>query len=392
MITCGTQIVSGSTGGGGASAPAGTGVVTASGGAFVDPVASAATTRTTLGLGGAAVLAVGTSAGTVAAGDDSRITGAIAASLLTTRGDIITRGASAPQRLAIGANGYVLTSDGTDAAWAAAGGGGSGNATSIQGVAVDATAPTAGQAVVYDGTKYIPTTVSGALPARRTPVDANSRLRWEFQGSSGTLTNTGTLGSAGDLTAGGTTVRAVQKPASTIGLGISTLATSASQATGAAGQTVGTTAVTLWAIFTLDTVPGGAVPIICRDFNVSGWAAPYVAAALFASPTSVFSAFSISGTYRDATASVTWTAGAQYVVVATYDGATIRTYRNGALVASGAYAGSVTWGSGSPLWHVGGNGNSEYSAITALQAGAEQAVWSASDIATHYVRAIGNLQ
>jgi hypothetical protein len=57
MITCGTQVVSGSTGGG-ASAPAGTGVVTATGGAFVDPVASAATTRATLGLGDAAVAAL----------------------------------------------------------------------------------------------------------------------------------------------------------------------------------------------------------------------------------------------------------------------------------------------------------------------------------------------
>lgn len=40
-------------------------------------VASAATSRTNLGLGGAAVLNVGTTAGTVAAGDDSRITGAL---------------------------------------------------------------------------------------------------------------------------------------------------------------------------------------------------------------------------------------------------------------------------------------------------------------------------
>lgn len=39
-------------------------------------LASAATARTNLGLGGAATLAVGTTAGTVAAGDDSRITGA----------------------------------------------------------------------------------------------------------------------------------------------------------------------------------------------------------------------------------------------------------------------------------------------------------------------------
>ena len=81
--------------------------------------ADAAAQRTALGLGGAAVLSVGTTAGTVAAGDDSRITGAIQSSLLTTRGDIITRGASAPQRLALGASSYVLTSDGTDAVWSA---------------------------------------------------------------------------------------------------------------------------------------------------------------------------------------------------------------------------------------------------------------------------------
>lgn len=38
--------------------------------------------------------------------------------LLTTRGDIITRGATLPQRLALGTSGYFLKSDGTDAVWA----------------------------------------------------------------------------------------------------------------------------------------------------------------------------------------------------------------------------------------------------------------------------------
>jgi hypothetical protein len=38
---------------------------------------------------------------------------------LTTRGDLLTLDASAnPTRIAIGTNGYVLTSNGTDAAWA----------------------------------------------------------------------------------------------------------------------------------------------------------------------------------------------------------------------------------------------------------------------------------
>lgn len=40
--------------------------------------------------------------------------------LLTTRGDIITRSASVPQRVALGASGLFLKSDGTDAAWSGA--------------------------------------------------------------------------------------------------------------------------------------------------------------------------------------------------------------------------------------------------------------------------------
>ena len=42
---------------------------------------------------------------------------------MTTRGDIIYKSASATTRLALGTNGQVLTSDGTDIAWAAASGG-----------------------------------------------------------------------------------------------------------------------------------------------------------------------------------------------------------------------------------------------------------------------------
>jgi hypothetical protein len=40
-------------------------------------------------------------------------------STMTTRGDLLTINSSVnPARIAIGANGYVLTSNGTDAAWA----------------------------------------------------------------------------------------------------------------------------------------------------------------------------------------------------------------------------------------------------------------------------------
>jgi len=37
--------------------------------------------------------------------------------VLTTRGDLLTRGAAANVRLGIGANGTMLRSDGTDASW-----------------------------------------------------------------------------------------------------------------------------------------------------------------------------------------------------------------------------------------------------------------------------------
>ena len=72
-------------------------------------LASASSARTNLGLGGAATLAVGTSAGTVAAGDDSRITGAVPASLVDAKGDLIAAtAADTVARVAVGTNGYVL--------------------------------------------------------------------------------------------------------------------------------------------------------------------------------------------------------------------------------------------------------------------------------------------
>ena len=51
-------------------------------------------------------------------------------SLLTTRGDVIRRGATAPERLALGTSGQALVSDGTDLVW------GSGSAGQLLGTAV----------------------------------------------------------------------------------------------------------------------------------------------------------------------------------------------------------------------------------------------------------------
>lgn len=72
--------------------------LTTAGRALLDD-ANAAAQRTTLGLGGAAVLGVGTTAGTVAAGDDSRIVGAVQSggALGTPSGGTLTNCAGLPE-------------------------------------------------------------------------------------------------------------------------------------------------------------------------------------------------------------------------------------------------------------------------------------------------------
>jgi hypothetical protein len=81
-------------------------------GSNLSDLASASTARTNLGLGGAATLNVGTSSSTVAAGDDSRITGALQKSTATTKGDLLAATGSATiTRLGVGTDGQVLTAD-----------------------------------------------------------------------------------------------------------------------------------------------------------------------------------------------------------------------------------------------------------------------------------------
>lgn len=102
------------------------GDITTAGKALLDD-ADASAQRTTLGLGGAAVLSVGTTAGTVAAGDDSRIAGA--AQKASNLSDLASA-STARTNLGLGSLATVADapSDGNtygrlNGAWAVAGGG-----------------------------------------------------------------------------------------------------------------------------------------------------------------------------------------------------------------------------------------------------------------------------
>lgn len=107
-----------------ATAVAGTALLKASN---LSDLANTTTARTNLGLGGAAVLGVGTAPGTVAAGNDSRILGSLQSSLVTAKGDLLAATAAGTvSRVGVGSDGQALVADSTQAAgvkWAGQSGG-----------------------------------------------------------------------------------------------------------------------------------------------------------------------------------------------------------------------------------------------------------------------------
>jgi hypothetical protein len=322
------------------------------------------------------------------------------ASPTLAEGDLIIRGASADERLAIGGAGKVLTSNGTTATWEV------GSPITAQGDLIigDALGAPIRLAKGADGKvlKAGATTVSWDDPPapsvdlaalmraqRRLAADAYTLLLYECDGASGDLVNTGTLGSAGNLTPGGTCARNVLSPASPIGRGILCNVASTTGAVGATGITVTGTALTVSVTVYVASWWNGDVPLIARNAGPT-WASPYLGFRTSfntggAIQTELHLASGHVSTYQFGHAA------GFYQIVTTYDGSTLRLYINGSLASSASNASTLNMGvnGAGGMWGLGMQGNGVGFNGLILRAQVLNTTWSADRVAEEWLRTVG---
>lgn len=226
---------------------------------------------------------------------------------------------------------------------------------------------------------------------RRQPASAVDRLLWECDGASGAVTNTGSLGSAGDLTAGASLVRNNISLVSTLGAGIYCDGTSTGQASGAAGviPTGASSSITAWCVAVVPSGWTGNQTLLARDYAVSGWAPPYIGIMLsLRGSTRAVAHVNGGGTYQSVDVSLASTSG-QLFIGLTYDGTTLSLWADGVLLGTAPASGAIDWG-GAGLWHLGANWSGEYFTGTILRAGVQQGVWTAARWREETLRTRGN--
>jgi len=234
-------------------------------------------------------------------------------------------------------------------------------------------------------------TVLDRLLALRRPA-GSSALLWECSEGASPLASTGSV-SCSLADAGAAQIGYTEALSPLAGTALRCTGASTSEVNGGAGvypSTATITAVTMWALVVLRTMPGSAGCVIARDYGAS-WSAPF-GAFVDILPNGVVRAFAPFGstpTYD------TVSSGANeveinrlHLVGATYDGSTLRVWVDGRQVASKSVDTPLTWGAAGS-WRLGANGGGNGLDGSILRAGVETSVWSQTAWATRYRKAIG---
>lgn len=270
------------------------------------------------------------------------------------------------------------------------GGGGSLPTTDFANVLSGATASRIA-ATTSGGAGALITSDAALWSNRRPPASANTRLLWECDGTSGAVANTGSLGSSGNLTAGGALARNSISLVSTLGAGIYCDGTSTGQAVGAAGviPTGASSSITAWVSAVVPSGWSGNQTLLARDYAASGWAPPYIGIMLsLRGGSRAVAHVNGGGTYAAADIGLASSSG-QLFIGLTYDGTTLSLWADGVLLGTAGASGAIDWGTGGK-WHLGANESGEYFTGTILRAGVEQGVWDAARWRQETLRARGN--
>lgn len=296
---------------------------------------------------------------------EALIAAAIPASTLTTRGDLLRRGASAAERVAIGAAGTRLRSDGTDPVW---------SEPDVVCTAAEL-ATTYAPSVVLRGVIAYTTDTLSTYVCRRTAASTYAwllidypqitepttqpLLRYKLDEAVGatTVVNSGSASSANLTLTGSAYAFGV---ATGLPYGLRCYPTASNYATGAtAVQPAYPITVRAWLYCIGFTV--AYAKVLYKAYNAAAWSAPEGNGLTF--PAGLTGAIeghiTVGGTRRTVVCSGTGRyliPGQWNLVALTYDGATMELSINGISVGTTAQAGAIDYGAGTARdWMLAGN-------------------------------------
>ena len=345
-------------------------------------------------LGGAALLNVGTSTGTVAAGDDPRIVGAIQASTLTANGDLLVRAAGVPAPLPVGTEGQVLTVTSGAPAWAAAAGGSTARSGTFAAI---------GTASSYGGGVYRVTSgvgindvyISDGSAWRIVRYDLLGvqapTMRWRLNETSGTTAaNSGSATSADWTITGSPTLNVPLGAGGARGIAFN--ATS-KYASGYGTTPSSTTAFSTCVTFSLFSTTGSFQPLLIRRLASPGEPYSWYVGVLNGVLVMYFRD-AAQGSYSTLTGTgFPVSLGVRHHVAAALASGTLRLYLDGMQVASVAVTGGILWAStGSPVWATGytGSATEHTSGLVAEVQVYDGTGLTAAEVATLAERALGS--